>query len=174
MSRPFFTVDEFKTGHNHDTPAKRYLYNRLAQNNGGWDCAMRSYEANAGKVPTKGLTRAVRECLDQQSKRICAEERYNGDQEGPVNYLVHMLAPQWVRKFPEIYALHTGRTIYGQHLEHQLGFENINKSLNTKSTPIKSTKNTKNSAQMLRDAADIVEMLEKYDDTQKRQILSNI
>ena len=82
-----------------------------------------------------------------------------------------MLAPQWVRKFPEIYALHTGKSIYGQHLEHQLGFESINKSLNTKSTPVK---NTKNSAQMLRDAADIVEMLEKYDDVQKRQILSNI
>ena len=171
MSCQFFTIDDFRTGHNHDTPAKRYIYNRLAQNNGGWDCAMRSYEANSGKVPTKGLTRAIRECLDQQSKRIHAESRYNGDPEGPVNYLVHMLAPQWVRKFPEIYALHTGKSIYGQHLEHQLGFESINKSLNTKSTPVK---NTKNSAQMLRDAADIVEMLEKYDDVQKRQILSNI
>ncbi len=169
MSRPFFTIDDFRTGHNHDTPAKRFVYNRLAQNNGGWDCAMRSYEANGGKVSSKGLTKAIRECLDPQSRRIDAEARYGGNPEGPINYLVHMLAPQWVRKFPEIFALHTGKTMYGQHLEYQLGFENLNKSLNTKSTPIKGKEISK--VKLLPIAAQVASLLEPLSEEEREYVL---
>jgi len=169
----YFTVDDFRSGHDHDTPAKRFVYNQLAQTNGGWDCAMRSYEVNSGKVSAKGLTKIIRRCLDPQSGRIDAEARYNGDPEGPINYLVHMLAPQWSRKFPEIYALHTGKTIYGQHLEHQLGFEHLNKSLNTKSTPIKRKdwKKEISKTKLLPIAVEVNKLLEPLSEEERAYVL---
>ena len=176
-----FTVDDFKTGYNFDTPAKKHVYHQLAQNNGGWECSMKAYELNGGKISAKGLTKSVRMCLDLKSKMICAEARYQGDPEGPINYLVHMLAPQWVRKFPEIYALHTGKSVYGCSQIEQLGMYQIDRALNTKSTPIKPNlrslveghiKSKSTTPDMLRAAADIQEKLEDYNEKEKEAILA--
>tara|TARA_Y100000356_G_C11168618_1_gene240043 strand:+ start:59 stop:745 length:687 start_codon:yes stop_codon:yes gene_type:complete len=182
MVRPTFEVHEFQTGRNLNVDSKKYIFEAMARRCGGWDCALSMHEncvATGKSTSTNGLTEIIRGCLDQKSQSVWAGLKYDGDHEQVIAYLVGMIAPQWHRRFPDIYALMTGKRInsYVKNQIHQSQFDfgAINEALNVKSTKsIKTKKTTKKitdySPKTLTTVAEIKTLIEKCG-SEKNEVL---
>ena len=126
-----------------------------------WDCAKETFERK-GRLTLSGLTQIVRDNVSSKSLEKLAEEKYKGDQEKAIHYLVKKLGPQFNRRFLEIYA-HNFKGNNSSVTVDRDEFISLDKTFNSSSKSSRS--------KILKVSAEISEILEKFSSEDKKEIL---
>ena len=142
--------------------SRMFFFDKLIESHhSSWKCAKDTYERK-GRLTLSGLTQIVRDNVSSKSLEKLAEENYKGDQEKALHYLVKKLGPQLNRRFLQIY-------------DHK--FDGNNSSITVDRDEFTSLDRTFKSSskssrsKILKVSAEISEILEKFSDVDKKEIL---
>ena len=168
-----FKVEEFYSGHDYNTVARKSLWDLLATKFGGWECAANRFE-NYGRegLYCRGITKILRGLIDPKDLSESAFERYGTKKELTLEdkeklvlkTLSGNLAEQFKNKFPKIYKSCSGR---GERLFPQEEFGQLDKTFN-----IPPSLNTKiSTTEILQIAIQVSQLLEPLNEEDKLKVV---
>ena len=179
--RNIYSPQDLKTGNDISSNVKRELYNTVAQIQGGWLNCYSEYLRNENKISGKGLTDAVKRCLQPDKFDSYVNLKgYVDDVRDPTkpcqtlktaqqkcfDAICATLRDQWRTKFAEIYFLNTDN-----HVQNNLFQDSpIDKALNIKPQTVK--RNAISKSKLLPIAAKLNELLEPLDEEERNYVLS--